>query len=117
MTAKHTYIEVGNYLVTLTVKNNAPVPKSTVYQKVVQVSVQQQIRFETDGAVMHLIPAGEFEMGDHFGEGQSDERPVHTVYLDVFYMDETEVTTLCTGRLLRQLDIATYHFTGTRQMI
>ena len=92
LTAKHTYIEVGNYLVTLTVKNNAPVPKSTVYQKVVQVSVQQQIRFETDGAVMHLIPAGEFEMGDHFGEGQSDERPVHTVYLDVFYMDETEVT-------------------------
>lgn len=92
LTAEHTYIKAGEYLVTLIVKNNAPVPKSTVHQKVVPVSVQQEIHFETDGAVMRLIPAGEFEMGDHFGEGQSDERPVHTVYLDAFYMDETEVT-------------------------
>ena len=92
LTAEHTYIKTGDYLVTLTVKNNAPVPDSTVYQEVVPVSVQQKIRFETDGAAMRLIPAGEFEMGDHFGEGQSDERPVHTVYLDAFYMDETEVT-------------------------
>ena len=92
LTAKHTYIKAGNYLVTLTVKNNAPVPESTVYQKVVPVAVQQKIHFETDGAVMHLIPAGEFEMGDHFGDGQSDELPVHTVSLDAFYMDETEVT-------------------------
>ena len=81
-----------NYLVTLTVKNNAPAPESTAYQQMVTVSVQQKIRFETDGAVMHLIPAGEFEMGDHSGEGQSDEEPVHTVYLDAFYMDEAEVT-------------------------
>ena len=92
LTAKHTYIKPGHYLVTLTVKNNAPVPENIAYQKVIPVSVQKEIRFETDGAVMHLIPAGEFEMGDHFGEGQSDERPVHTVYLDAFYMDETEVT-------------------------
>ena len=92
LTAKHTYAEAGDYLVTLTVKNNAPVPESTVYQEVVAVAVQRKIHFETDGAAMHLIPAGEFEMGDHSGEGQSDERPVHTVYLDAFYMDETEVT-------------------------
>ncbi len=92
LTAEHTYIQPGNYLVTLIVKNNAPVPEIKAYQKVVPVAVQQEIRFETDGAVMRLIPAGEFEMGDHFGAGQSDERPVHTVYLDTFYMDETEVT-------------------------
>ena len=92
LTAKHTYVKAGNYLVTLIVKNNAPVPEIKAYQKAVPVAVQQEIRFETDGAVMRLIPAGEFEMGDHFGEGQSDERPVHTVYLDAFYMDETEVT-------------------------
>ena len=92
LTAKHTYIRAGNYIVTLTVKNNALVPESKVYQQVVSVAVQQKIHFETDGAAMRLIPAGEFEMGDHFGEGQSDERPVHTVYLDAFYMDETEVT-------------------------
>ena len=39
-----------------------------------------------------LIPAGEFEMGDHFNESGVDERPVHTVYLDAFYMDIYEVT-------------------------
>ena len=92
LTAEHTYIQPGNYLVALVVKNNAPVPESKAVQQAVSVVVQQEIRFETDGAVMRLTPAGEFEMGDHFGEGQSDEHPVHTVYLDAFYMDETEVT-------------------------
>ena len=92
LAAEHTYIKAGNYLVTLIVKNNAPVPESKAIQKVIPVAVQQKIHFKTDGAVMHLIPTGEFEMGDHFGEGQSDERPVHTVYLDAFYMDEAEVT-------------------------
>ncbi len=45
-----------------------------------------------DGAEMVLIPAGEFEMGDPFNEGDPDERPVHTVYLDAFHMDVYEVT-------------------------
>ena len=41
---------------------------------------------------MALIPAGSFEMGDHFNEGNTRERPVHTVELDAFYMDVREVT-------------------------
>ncbi|MFC1717529.1 SUMF1/EgtB/PvdO family nonheme iron enzyme [Candidatus Poribacteria bacterium] len=45
-----------------------------------------------DGATMKLIPAGEFQMGDAFSEGDPDERPVHTVYVDAFYMDVYEVT-------------------------
>jgi sulfatase modifying factor 1 len=45
-----------------------------------------------DGAPMVLIPAGEFQMGDSFKEGQDNELPVHTVYLDAFYMDVYEVT-------------------------
>lgn len=43
-------------------------------------------------AEMVLIPAGSFEMGDSFGEGDSDERPVHTVFVSAFYMDKFEVT-------------------------
>jgi formylglycine-generating enzyme required for sulfatase activity len=31
-------------------------------------------------------------MGDHFNEGTNFERPVHTVTLDGFHMDSTEVT-------------------------
>jgi formylglycine-generating enzyme required for sulfatase activity len=38
---------------------------------------------------MVYIPAGEFIMGSD--EGDSDERPVHTVYLDAFHIDRTEV--------------------------
>jgi len=41
---------------------------------------------------MVLISAGNFEMGDTFSEGDSDNLPVHTVYLSAFYMDRTEVT-------------------------
>ena len=41
---------------------------------------------------MVLIPAGDFVMGDTFGEGSSDELPVHTVTVSAFYMGETEVT-------------------------
>jgi formylglycine-generating enzyme required for sulfatase activity/predicted Ser/Thr protein kinase len=39
---------------------------------------------------MVYVPAGEFIMGSD--EGDSDEQPVHTVYLDAFYIDRTEVT-------------------------
>ena len=41
---------------------------------------------------MVLIPGGEFEMGDHFREGDPNELPVHAVHLDSFYMDTHEVT-------------------------
>ena len=44
----------------------------------------------TEGMV--LIPAGEFEMGSNDAEVNNDEQPVHTVYVDAFYMDEYEVT-------------------------
>jgi formylglycine-generating enzyme required for sulfatase activity/transposase-like protein len=43
-----------------------------------------------DGAPMVLIPAGEFQMGSN--DGGNDEKPVHTVYIDAFYMDKYEVT-------------------------
>ncbi|MBP7937749.1 MAG: SUMF1/EgtB/PvdO family nonheme iron enzyme [Phycisphaerae bacterium] len=43
-------------------------------------------------AGMVLIPAGEFQMGDPFNEGDARERPVHAVYVDAFFMDQYEVT-------------------------
>jgi len=53
----------------------------------------KKITWEKDGKEMVLIPAGSFEMGDHFSEGNDeDELPVHTVTLDAFYMDTHEVT-------------------------
>ena len=41
-------------------------------------------------ADMALVPAGEFQMGSN--DGDEDEKPVHTVYLDAFYIDKYEVT-------------------------
>ncbi|MDD2241318.1 MAG: SUMF1/EgtB/PvdO family nonheme iron enzyme [Kiritimatiellae bacterium] len=41
---------------------------------------------------MALIPAGEFVMGDTFGDGGSAELPLHTNFISAFYMDTTEVT-------------------------
>jgi formylglycine-generating enzyme required for sulfatase activity len=36
------------------------------------------------------VPAGEYEMGSE--DGESNERPVHAVALDGFWIDQTEVT-------------------------
>ena len=47
---------------------------------------------EKDRKGIVLIPAGSFEMGDYFDEGEANERPVHRVQLDAFYMDVHEVT-------------------------
>ena len=41
---------------------------------------------------MTYIPGGEFEMGDHHGDGYPGELPVHAVLLDSFYMGRYEIT-------------------------
>jgi eukaryotic-like serine/threonine-protein kinase len=47
-----------------------------------------------DGMVMVYVPEGEFLMGSASSDAQapSDEKPQHTVYLDSFWIDRTEVT-------------------------
>ena len=45
-----------------------------------------------DGAKMVPILAGEFKMGSDDRDAHPDERPVHIVYLDAFYIDIHEVT-------------------------
>lgn len=39
-----------------------------------------------------LIKGGCFQMGDTFGDGQADEKPVHTACVDDFYIGKYEVT-------------------------
>ena len=43
-----------------------------------------------DGMV--LIPAGNFKMGSNDVQARKDESPVHSVSVDAFWMDQTEVT-------------------------
>jgi formylglycine-generating enzyme required for sulfatase activity len=46
------------------------------------------------GTLAPMVPvaAGEFQMGDPWGEGGPDELPVHTVYVSSFMIDKYEVT-------------------------
>ena len=41
---------------------------------------------------MVYIPEGEFRMGSIDVDADGDEQPIHTVYVDAFYMDKYEVT-------------------------
>ena len=43
-----------------------------------------------DDMLLVYVPAGEFTMGSD--DGDSDEKPQHQVYLDAFWIDQTEVT-------------------------
>jgi len=40
---------------------------------------------------MMYVPAGEFDMGSD--DGSDNEQPIHEVYLDAYWIDQTEVTT------------------------
>ena len=42
--------------------------------------------------VMMYVPAGKFSMGSPNGTGNSNEQPQHTVFLDAFWVDRTDVT-------------------------
>jgi formylglycine-generating enzyme required for sulfatase activity len=43
-----------------------------------------------NGMTLLYVPAGEFTMGSE--DGSDDEKPVHTVSLEAFWIDQTEVT-------------------------
>jgi formylglycine-generating enzyme required for sulfatase activity len=52
-----------------------------------------------DTVPLVLIPAGEFLMGS--GNGDQEEKPMHSVYVDTFYMDKFEVTIAQYEKFLR----------------
>lgn len=52
----------------------------------------QQPSVATPPTGMVLIPAGEFSMGSSGESAMPNERPVRTIKLSAFFMDETEVT-------------------------
>ena len=67
---------------------NEPEPTATETPEI--LGVGSTMISEKDGMVMIYIPAGEFQMGSE--TGSSDEKPIHKVYLDAFWIDQTEVT-------------------------
>jgi len=61
----------------------APTPPPTFSIGSVEVS-------EKDGMKLLFVPAGEFTMGSE--NGDDNEKPVHVVSLDAFWIDQTEIT-------------------------
>lgn len=74
----------------------SPTGAPTSRAKPTSVPIVTETR-QSDGMMMVYIPAGNFTMGSD--DGEADEGPVHEVYLDAFWMDQTEITngmyTLC----------------------
>ena len=63
-------------------------------------SAPTKLVIEKDPGTMMLIPAGTFSMGSEIGN--EDERPVHQVYVDAFYIDVAEVTCARYKRFLKE---------------
>jgi formylglycine-generating enzyme required for sulfatase activity len=83
--------------VPFTAQVNATEPEQTITPSVAETSIVAtstlyvgSTMIGEDGMTLLYIPAGEFLMGS---KGNSyDERPVHPVYLDNYFVDQTEVT-------------------------
>lgn len=54
------------------------------------VKIPYEFKLEGNLPDMVFIPAGEFQMGS--SNGSLDEKPIHAVYLDAYYIDRFEVT-------------------------
>ena len=67
-----------------------PTPTQTSIPPTPTLGIGSTIISQKDNMTLLYIPAGEFSMGSDNGE--VDEKPVHTVYLDAYWMDKTEVT-------------------------
>lgn len=68
---------------------NAPLPTETIIPTPT-LGIGSTIINEKDGATLVYVPEGEFTMGSD--DGEANEKPVHIVYLDAFWIDQTEVT-------------------------
>ena len=73
------------------VKTSTPVFTPTpIFTSTPQYQIGSTWTRPADGMVMVYVPEGNFTMGSN--NGDPDEQPVHTVYLDAFWIDKTEVT-------------------------
>ena len=71
---------------------------------------QEALKLELAGEMVS-IPGGTFRMGDLSGEGDDDEKPVHSVTVPTFMMGKHEVTV---GQFRRFIEATEYHTDAER---
>jgi formylglycine-generating enzyme required for sulfatase activity len=71
-------------------RNAAPSSSPTLIATSTPVLDHGSTMLGEDGMTLLYVPAGEFTMGSN--DGSDDEKPVHTVNLDAYWIDQTEVT-------------------------
>ena len=64
-----------------------------------------------DGMVMMFVPAGKFTMGSD--DGSDDEKPVHDVTLDSYWIDQTEVTNAMYAKCVQAGGCTSPSYTGS----
>lgn len=69
---------------------DTPSPTQPSIHPTPMLRIGSTIASDKDGMTLLYVPAGEFTMGSD--NGASDEKPVHQVTLDAFWIDQTEVT-------------------------
>ena len=69
-----------------------PIPGEVARDLYAEEAIKPALGKTPERKGMVFIKGGCFKMGDTFGEGGSDEKPVHEVCVNDFYMGEHEVT-------------------------
>lgn len=74
-----------------TASSESPKPKDlTITKKADLQAIGNSKTSPVDGMTLVYVPSGDFLMGTEIG--LTDEQPIHKVYLDAFWVDQTEVT-------------------------
>ena len=81
-TISHVFDQYGTYQTQLSVRDQ----NKLIGQKTSEIQVQPPL------VEMVFVQGGTFQMGDTWGDGDSNEQPVHTVMVSSFYLGKYEVT-------------------------
>jgi formylglycine-generating enzyme required for sulfatase activity len=77
-------------LTSLPVPTNTTSPTQTNIPPTFNLGIGSTMISNKDDMILLYIPVGEFTMGSD--DGEADEKPVHKVKLDPFWIDQTEIT-------------------------
>ena len=81
---------------------NTPSPTETSAPPTLVFDIGSTMTSEKDDMILVYVPAGEFTMGSD--NGDDDEKPVHKVNLDAFWIDQTEVTNALFAKCVQDSD-------------